>query len=139
MLEVQHPPTYVAPFPPLLLADKFKCSSLISCLVHHQRESLVLIITTTHILNWQNPTCPSLTATQSCKIPSPNQATQPMNASTLPQHTSKMYSMLTTSFLGLMGGFSLNLRGSDRRTDDIDVAVGNNMLELKQVLSPQEL
>ncbi|EPE33237.1 hypothetical protein GLAREA_06249 [Glarea lozoyensis ATCC 20868] len=39
---------------------------------------------------------------------------------------------------GFMGGFSLSLRGSDRRANDIDVAVGATMLELKQVLDLQK-
>jgi hypothetical protein len=31
----------------------------------------------------------------------------------------------------IMGGFSLRIRGSERRTFDVDLAVGGNMLQLR--------
>ncbi|WEW60957.1 hypothetical protein PRK78_006445 [Emydomyces testavorans] len=43
----------------------------------------------------------------------------------------------TISF-ALMGGFSLWLRGSRRDTHDVDIAVGCNMLQLREVLSAQQ-
>lgn len=37
----------------------------------------------------------------------------------------------------IMGGFSLRLRGSDRATHDVDIAVGCDMNRLLQLIRPQ--
>ena len=36
---------------------------------------------------------------------------------------------------GFMGGFSMNIRGSDRTTTNIDIAVGGSMLQLRRMVN----
>jgi hypothetical protein len=78
------------------------------------------------------------TVEQGLNLTAMSHQTELNNLISAADHVTEIFQTGDISY-ALMGGFSLKLRGSPRNTFDVDVAVGYNMVQLIEILTPQPL